>query len=149
MGSRFLIKADLETKAFKALKDIRQYDEATQREIRQVVQDKTQELLGTVMQNAPQNTGQLRRSIWMSVRGAVGSVYVSDPVGHLLEYGTRGAVEIPVKKKALHPGGDGWYMAKAVIPPLQAQPFMSPAMAKVRPTINEALKRAVLKHAKT
>lgn len=66
-------------------------------------------------------------------------------MAHLIELGTKGSVEIPVKKKALHPGADGWFMAKAIIPYRAAKPFMKPAMDTVRPTIESAIKDVITK----
>lgn len=147
--AKFIVKADLSAKTFKALADIHQYSEATQQELRRVVHDKTQEVYEAAVHNAPYRTGKLRTSIRMGVKGAVGTVYTNYPTAHLIEYGAKGAVVVPIRRKALHPGADGWFMAKAVIPYRSAKPFLKPAMDKVRPSIESAIKEAITKHAKT
>lgn len=147
--AKFIVKADLSAKMFRALADIHQYNEATQQELRRIVHDKTQEVYETAVHNAPYRTGKLRASIRMDVEGAMGTVYTNYPIAHLIEYGAKGAVVVPIRRKALHPGADGWFMAKAVIPYRSAKPFLKPAMDKVRPSIESAIKEAITKHAKT
>lgn len=145
------VKADISTGVYKALSDIQRYDAATQTEIYGAVQDKTKEVYTQAVQLAPSKAGNLKASIKYNVNrsqsGIAGTVYTKDPVAHLVEFGARSAVEIPIRKKALHPGAAGWFMAKATIPRRSPHPFMKPAMDTVRPSIESAIKEAVIKHA--
>lgn len=143
------VKANISDEVYKAMSQIGQYNQKTQEGIRQVVRDKTNEVYKISVQLAPMKTGNLKanikESISNSAEGTQGIVESNDPVAHLIELGTKGSVEIPVKKKALHPGADGWFMAKAIIPYRAAKPFMKPAMDTVRPTIESAIKDVITK----
>ena len=72
-------------------------------------------------------------------------VYTKNKVAHLVEFGAVATVSIPTHKKAMKPGGQGWFMAKAIIPKRAPHPFMQPAIDIVRPTIREAIKEAIVR----
>ena len=94
----------------------------------------------------PKKTGKLASSIKQEFRptphGLQGYVKAMDPIAHIIEFGAAGSVVIPIRKKALHPGAEGWFAAHAIIPQ-RAHPFMKPAMDAVRPELERAVKEAV------
>lgn len=147
MASKFMVKADISKEVYKAMSDIGRYDTITQDNIRRVVREKTNEVYKLAVQLAPMNKGKLKSKIKAIInntdKGTQGIVQVNDPVAHLIEFGVQRSIEIPVRKKALHPGADGWFMAHAVIPFRAAKPFMKPAMDTIRPTIESAVKEAI------
>lgn len=145
MGS--FVKADISKEVYKAMSDIAAYDKQTQDGIRNVVREKTGEVFTLAVQTAPSRKGNLKASIKETItnttKGAQGIVSTDDPVAHLVEFGAKGTVEIPVRKKALHPGADGWFMAKAIIPYRTPKPFMKPSIDRVRPSIEAAVKDVI------
>lgn len=147
MGSAFKVYANISDAVYKSLAQISRYDEATQQRLKDSVREKTGQTYKLAVSNARKRTGELAASIEMQVntegRKAVGKVIAKAPYAHLLEYPHKGAVIIPVRKKALAPGADGWFMAKAVLPYQAAHPFMKPAIDAVRPGIEEAVREAI------
>lgn len=96
---------------------------------------------------APKKTGKLAGSIKQEFRqgrnGLQGYVKAMDPIAHIIEFGAAGSVVIPIRKKALHPGAEGWFAAHVVIPQRAAHPFMKPSMDAVRPDLETAVMEAV------
>lgn len=142
------IKANVSDETYKAMKQIDSYDKKTQDRIRTVIKDKVNEIYTEAVHRAPFKTGKLKGSIQVEfaekgTSGLQGRVYTNNPVAHLVEYGTKGGVIKPIKKKALTMGGDGNFFSKAVISGRPGRPFMKPAIDKVRPSLNEAVKGAI------
>lgn len=144
MGRGFRIYSNLEEQVFKALRDIKQYDEKTQADIRNAVRDGTKGVMEESIRRAPMKTGKLKSNITMSFDydKSMGIVRAKSPHAHLVEYGARAAVAVPDRKKALTIG-DG-FAASANIPARPAHPFMRPAIEKERPEIEKKI-REVLK----
>lgn len=140
----FRIYSNLDDQVFKALRDIKQYDEKTQSGIRNAVRDGTKSVMEESIRHAPMKTGNLKSNITMSFNyeKSMGIVKAKSPHAHLVEYGARAAVTVPDKKKALKIG-DG-FAASANIPARPAHPFMRPAIEKKRPEIEKKV-REVLK----
>lgn len=143
------VKADISNATYKAMRDIHNYNSETQERIKEVTRDKTHEVLTVAIQLAPYRTGKFKATIREEIKthsqGIYGRVFTNSPVAHLIEFGTKGHVVMPKKKKALVPGAAGWFMTNATIPAISAKPFMKPAMDKVRPTIEGAIKVAIKK----
>jgi hypothetical protein len=147
MGKTFYVKTNLEGCVYKAISDISKYDDETKQQLSDVVQEKTDEIFTEAVHGVKIHTGNLAAGIEHSYdltpEHATGKVVAKAPHSHLIEYGHRGGLVIPIRKKALAPGGDGWFMAHAVIPGQPAHPFMGPAADKVRPSLEAAVKEAV------
>jgi HK97 gp10 family phage protein len=147
MGSAFKVYANISDAVYKSLAQISRYDEATQQRLKDIVRDKTSQVYKLAVTGVRKRTGKLAASIKMEVNTtgtkAVGKVMAKSPHARMLEFGHRGAVVVPIRRKALAPGADGWFMAKAVLPYQAAHPFMKPAIDAVRPGLEAAVKEAV------
>lgn len=141
------IKANISEDVFRALLDLNRYDEKTQTRIKAALQERTETLYRLALSLAPMESGELRKRIYMNVTDTGYKIYANvtsgSPVSHLIEYGVRSSVVVPVKKKALAPGADGWFMARAAVPARPARPFFGPAWNAIRPTLEEAVRKAV------
>lgn len=141
------IKANLDDVTFRATADLTKFDELTRNRIRDVVREKAAEVQQRAVEFVPKDTGKLASQIHLefinSDKMTAAKVYTNNKIAHLIEYGAAGAVVLPIRKKALAPGAEGWFMAKAVIPQRAAHPFMRPAIDYVRPTIESAIKEAI------
>ena len=124
------LRTNLDEETFRAVADITQFDALTQERLRDVIRQKAAEVQQRAITMAPKNTGRLASEI---------------KLGHLVEFGAVATVSIPTHKKAMKPGGQGWFMAKAIIPRRAPHPFMQPAIDIVRPTIREAIKEAIVR----
>lgn len=147
MAKSFWVSTNISSEVRKALGDITKYDEDTQKRLDDVVRDMTGKVFDEAVRLVPKKSGKLAASIRQefkpTARGLQGYVKAMDHVAHLIEYGANGAIVVPYRKKALHPGATGWFAAHAVIPRRQPHPFMKPAMDKVRPTLESAVREAV------
>ena len=141
------IRANLEECTYKAISDISKYDDETKQRLQNVVRDKTDALADAAIKNVHVLTGKLmagiQREYDLTPEHATGKVIAKAPHSHLIEFGHRGGLVIPVRKKALAPGGDGWFMSHAGIPAQPAHPFMQPAVDQVQPEFDAALKEAI------
>lgn len=141
--AKFTISANIAEEVYKAIKDVKQYDEQTQLKIKNAIRAGTRDVMVSAISRAPYKTGKLKISIGMSFSdryGAQGIVVAKSPHAKFVEYGVQSAVVIPVREKAMKPGNEGWYIGKAIIPARPAHPFMRPAMEEVRPKIENAIK---------
>ena len=143
----FWVSTNLSSEVRKAVGDITKYDEATQKKLDDVIRDMTGQVFDEAVSLAPKSSGKLAASIkqefTLGDKGRRGYVKATDHVAHLIEFGANGAVVVPVRRKALHPGAAAWFAAHAVVPRRQPQPFMKPAMEKVRPALEAAVKEAL------
>lgn len=142
------IKANISDETYRAIKQIANYNTETQKRIRNVMKAKVNEVYAEAVYRAPFKTGKLKGSIKVdlveeNMTGLQGRVYTNNPVAHLVEYGTKGGVIKAKKKKALTIGGDGSVFSKVVISGRPGRPFMKPAIDKVRPSLNAAMKGAI------
>lgn len=137
------VYSNLSDEVFKVLRNIKQYDEETQKNIRSAVRDGTKEVLAEAIRRAPMRTGKLKASITMSFDydKSMGIVRAKSPVAHLIEYGTRAVTITPQMRKALEINGK--FAAYANIPAKAAHPFMRPAIEKVRPDIEKKIIEAL------
>lgn len=144
----FIVKADVSQAVYNCLRKLDAYDQKTSDNIRKIVKDSTANVFAGAVQRVPVRTGALKKSIRMRFEdtptNTVGVVYTKEPTAHLVENGA-GPVPVlmPVKKKALHPGGSGYFFTRANIPARKARPFMKPAMDAERPRFEAKIKRAV------
>ena len=143
----FYIKADISEEAYKATRNISRYDKATQERIKATIREKTDEVFNEALRRVHSYTGNLASSIKQEYNTegnrASGRVQADAPHAHLLEFGHAGGVAVPIRKKALAPGADGWFFKWAIIPAQPAHPFMKPAIDKVRPSIEEAIRKDI------
>lgn len=146
----FIVKADISQAVFNCLRQLDSYDKRTSDSIRKIVKDSTANVFAGAVQRVPARTGALKKSIRMRFEdtptNTVGVVYTKEPTAHLVENGA-GPVPVlmPVKKKALHPGGSGYFFTRANIPARKARPFMKPAMDAERPRFEAKVREAVTK----
>ena len=145
----FYVKADISDAVFKCLSKMDSYDKATSDRLQSIVIDGTKNVMNRAMNNVPVKTGKLRSTIRMDItenrkNRVTGIVYTKCPYAHLVENGA-GPIPalVPVKKKAMHPGGTGDYFKIASIPARKAHPFMKPAMDAERPIIERKLREAL------
>lgn len=147
MAKSFWVSTNITAEVKKALGDITKYDAATRQRLDGVIRDMTGRAFEGAVSRVPKKTGKLAGSIKQEFRttphGLQGYVKAMDPIAHIIEFGAAGAVVIPTRKKALHPGAEGWFAAYAIIPQRAAHPFMKPAMDAVRPELERAVKEAV------
>lgn len=129
--------------SYQAVKNLNRYEELTRQQIAGAIRRSTQELYTLAVQLAPYRTGELKKSLQYHVTQQSGRVYTYNPVARFMEYGTKGAVITPIKRKALQAGANGWYMSKSVVPPIAARPFMQPAMRIVQPKADRRIKEAI------
>lgn len=143
------LRTNLDEEAFRAVADITQFDALTQERLRDVIRQKAAEVQQRAITMAPKNTGRLASEIKLEFvnteKTSAARVYTKNKVAHLVEFGAVATVSIPTHKKAMKPGGPGWFMAKAIIPKRAPHPFMQPAIDIVRPTIREAIKEAIVR----
>lgn len=147
MAKSFWVHTNISEEVRKALGDITQYDEATRQRLTDVIRGKTGDVFNKAVQMAPKPTGHLASTIveefQPTAHGLQGFVKAKSHVAHLVEFGARGTVVVPVRKKALHPGASGWFAAHATIPQRAAHPFMKPAVDAVIPSLESAVREAV------
>lgn len=147
MAKSFWVSTNITAEVKKALGDITKYDAATRQRLDGVIRDMTGRVFEGAVSRVPKKTGKLAGSIKQEFRttphGLQGYVKAMDPIAHIIEFGAAGSVVIPTRKKALHPGAEGWFAAYAIIPQRAAHPFMKPAMDAVRPELERAVKEAV------
>ena len=147
MAKSFWVSTNITAEVKKALGDITKYDADTRQRLDGVVRDMTGRVFEGAVSRVPKKTGKLAGSIKQEFRptphGLQGYVKAMDPIAHIIEFGAAGSVVIPIRKKALHPGAEGWFAAYAIIPQRAAHPFMKPAMDAVRPELERAVKEAV------
>lgn len=143
------LRTNLDEETFRAVADITQFDALTQERLRDIIRQKAAEVQQRAITMAPKNTGRLASEIKLEFvnteKTSAARVYTKNKVGHLVEFGAVATVSIPTHKKAMKPGGQGWFMAKAIIPRRAPHPFMQPAIDIVRPTIREAIKEAIVR----
>ena len=143
------IKTNLDDVTFKATADLSKFNDLTKERIRDVVRQKAAEVQAKAIELVPKDTGKLASQIHLEFVNAekttAAKVYTKNKIAHFIEYGAGGAVIVPKKKKTLAPGATGWFMAKAVIPARAAHPFMKPAIDFVRPSIESAIKEAIVR----
>lgn len=124
---------------------------------RMVTDDRMEELLTkccliverSAKENAPTDTGALKRSITSRVEGHTGIVFTNFEYAPYIEYGTglfgkSGKRITPRKAKALHwtsRGGEE-HFAKSVAG-MKPRPFLIPALQKNRERILEILKKGM------
>lgn len=146
----FIVKADISQAVFNCLRQLDSYDKRTSDSIRKIVKDSTESVFAGAVQRVPARTGALKKSIRMRFEdtptNTIGVVYTKEPTAHLVENGA-GPVPVlmPVKKKALHPGGSGYFFTRANIPARKARPFMKPAMDAERLRFEAKVREAVTK----
>lgn len=144
----FVIKANISEEAYKATRDISRYDAATQERIKNTIRKKTDEVFAETLRGVHSHTGNLAKSIKEEYHTdgnrASGTVMANAPHAHLIEFGHAGGTVIPIRRKALTPGGDGWFFKHAVLPAQEAHPFMRPAIDKVRPSIEEEIRKDIV-----
>lgn len=144
----FIVKADISQAVFNCLRQLDSYDKRTSDSIRKIVKDSTENVFAGAVQRVPVRTGALKKSIRMRFEdtptNTVGVVYTKEPTAHLVENGA-GPIPVlmPVKKKALHPGGSGYFFTRANIPARKAHPFMKPAMDAERPRFEAKVREVV------
>jgi hypothetical protein len=147
--SSFYIRANISDEVYKAISNIGQYDDKTRENLKKIIKEKTDLVFTNALSKVNIHTGNLSKSIHHDYSSganlASGKVYADAPHGHLLEFGHKGGLVLPVKRRALSPGADGWFMHRVVVPYQQAHPFMKPALDQVRPTIEDDVK-AVITH---
>lgn len=147
MAKSFWVSTNITAEVKKALGDITKYDAATRQRLDGVIRDMTGRVFEGAVSRVPKKTGKLAGSIKQEFRttphGLQSYVKAMDPIAHIIEFGAAGSVVIPTRKKALHPGAEGWFAAHAIIPQRVAHPFMKPAMDAVRPELERAVKEAV------
>ncbi|WP_294000231.1 hypothetical protein [uncultured Megasphaera sp.] len=147
MAKSFWVSTNITAEVKKALGDITKYDADTRQRLDGVIRDMTGRVFEGAVSRVPKKTGKLASSIKQEFRptprGLQGYVKAMDPIAHIIEFGAAGSVVIPIRKKALHPGAEGWFAAYAIIPQRAAHPFMKPAMDAVRPELERAVKEAV------
>lgn len=147
MAKSFWVSTNITAEVKKALGDIAKYDAATRQRLDGVIRDMTGRVFEGAVSRVPKKTGKLAGSIKQEFRttphGLQGYVKAMDPIAHIIEFGAAGSVVIPTRKKALHPGAEGWFAAHAIIPQRAAHPFMKPAMDAVRPELERTVKEAV------
>lgn len=155
-SGKIVIKANLSDAVWKCLKQMDQYDERTSRGIREAIKRGTTNVYRRAISNVHdvpkpgrRTSKGLKQSIKMrfsdTEKTTAGVVYTNNPVAHLVERGAAMTVIVPVRKKALHPGGSGYFYKKATIPARPPHPFMQPAMDAERENIEEAVKEVLSK----
>lgn len=141
------IRANLDECTYKAISDISKYDDKTKARLQHVVKQNTDAIADAAIKNIHVHTGNLmagiQREYDLTPEHATGKVIAKAPHSHLIEFGHRGGLVLPIRKKALAPGGDGWFMSRAVVPAQPARPFMRPAVEQVQPEFDAALKEAI------
>ena len=147
MAKSFWVSTNITAEVKKALGDITKYDADTRQRLDGVTRDMTGRVFEGAVSRVPKKTGKLASSIKQEFQptphGLQGYVKAMDPIAHIIEFGAAGSVVIPIRKKALHPGAEGWFAAHVIIPQRAAHPFMKPAMDAVRPELERAVKEAV------
>ncbi len=147
MAKTFWVTTNVTAEVKKALGDVTKYDKDTQQRLDGVVRDMTDRVFKEAVSRVPKKSGKLASSIKQEFRptphGLQGYVKAMDHLAHIIEFGAAGAVVVPARKKALHPGAAGWFAAHAIVPRRTAHPFMRPAMDAVRPDLEKAVKEAV------
>lgn len=147
MAKTFWVTTNVTGEVKKALGDVTKYDKDTQQRLDGVVRDMTGRVFKEAVSRVPKKSGKLASSIKQEFRptphGLQGYVKAMDHIAHIIEFGANGAVVVPVRRKALHPGAAAWFAAHAVVPRRQPHPFMKPAMDKVRPALEAAVKEAL------
>lgn len=146
----FIVKADVSQAVYNCLRKLDAYDQKTSDNIRKIVKDSTANVFAGALRRVPVRSGALKKSIRMRFEdtptNTVGIVYTNEPTAHLIERGA-GPVPalMPIKKKALHPGGSGYFFTRASIPARKAKPFLKPAMDDERPRFEVKVREAVTK----
>ena len=146
----FIVKADVSRAVYNCLRKLDAYDQKTSDSIRKIVKDSTANVFAGALRRVPVRSGALKKSIRMRFEdtptNTVGIVYTNEPTAHLIERGA-GPVPVlmPIKKKALHPGGSGYFFTRASIPARKAKPFLKPAMDDERPRFEVKVREAVTK----
>ena len=127
------------------LADINKYDAATQDRIRSAVRTSTENIYIGVKRRIPVRKGDLTKKTTRSYNAAKneGKVVVKSSIAHLVEFGAKGAVERPDKKRALHGGKLTGFAAKVNIPARKEHPSMRPAFEDEKPNLIKNVEDAI------
>ena len=139
------IFANIQEEAFRAMVDVRKYDEQTQKEIKRATRDGIDAVHAAAVRGAPiRATGNLRRGIEQSFdeKTCSGQVRATAPHAHLVEFGTRERVTAPIRKKALKINA-GFVRGWTFTGKMPKKPFMRPAIEKERANIETSIERAI------
>jgi hypothetical protein len=119
------------------LGEIDKYDADTQAKLRTVVQTSTSHIRIGAMRRVSVKSGHLFKNISITYDATKneGIVKAKSPHAHLVEFGAKGAVERPSKRKALHGGSMGGYFKKVNIPARKEHPFMRPSFEDEKPNL--------------
>lgn len=139
--------ANLSDSVFKATARIDKYDAATQERIKAAIKNGTNAVFAEAVRLAPMGkTGNLKAGIKMELHNdyshASGIVKSIAPHSHLVEFGTRQRYVTPIHRKALKINGHfvKGYINNGAMP---KRPFMRPAIDKIRPSIEDGVRRAI------
>lgn len=129
-----------------ALKKISAFDGKSRMAQSKVLKNATRRIKNGAIRRVSVRTGELKQSIKSSYSDdkMVGIVRAKAPHAHLIEFGHRGAIVKPKKKKAMKIG-ENTFAAKAVLPPVKAKPFIIPAFEAEVPKIIKDLQQAIQK----
>lgn len=129
----------------KQLGDIAKYDAATQDKLRAAVQTSTKNTMLGAKRRVRSITGNLIKKIGMTYdpKTNSGSVYAKAHYSHFVEFGHKGAHEVPKNKKAL--AIDGEPRSKADVPNVAPHPFLTPAWQDEKPNFLKSVKDAIEK----
>lgn len=129
----------------KQLANINKYDAATQEKLKTAVRTSTHNIAINIKKTMPVRSGKTIKKVQEIYNGAKneGIDKIKSPTAHLLEFGAKGAVEVPVKKKALHGGRLAGYAAKVNIPQRKANPVMKKAFETEKPNLIKAVEDAI------
>lgn len=142
----FLINID-KHEIDKAIGQISQYDQRQQQQIGDTIEKSTSNIKMGVLRRMPIRTGTMAKTLTSTFNrySLSGTVVIKSPVAHLIEFGAKGATEVPKHEKALHgPGITGTgFASKVVIPAREAHPMMRPAYEDEKPNLMSNIKGAV------
>jgi hypothetical protein len=125
-----------------ALAKIDQFDTASRAKIGGCIQASTINIANGARRRIRVKSGRMQKSIKSKYDPAkmTGTIRASWPAV-CLEFGHKGAHEVPVNKKALLIGGD--YFSSANIPKVPAYPFMRPAYEDEKPNLINSITKVL------
>ena len=149
-GAKFLVYSNFKAEIYKAMEDIQNYDDRTQKAIRGVIDRGTTGVYNAVTSRAPRGpTNNLRIGIHKELNGpgTQGTIWSKAPHTHLIELGTKERIVYPVRFKALHNAG---HFTRGIIRAgrVRPRPFMRPAIEQERPKIESEMEEALRNAAK-
>ena len=118
-----------------AIASIDKYDTVSRAKIGGCIQASAINIANGAARRVSVKSGKLKKSIKskMDLKTLTATISAKSPHAHLVEFGHKGAHEVPINKKALLIGDK--YYSHSDPPPVAAHPFLRPAYEDEKPNL--------------